>query len=320
MLGHIGVIVRVALVLLFAVLGSTGWAASWEDAIRNVEASARKYHDYAVEVGGTSWAGAMYNGYKFDDHRCAILGRMLGHPDAIAHLEQFDYPPMTSASDPHDLLVFSISLENWVAAARWAVGATESQRASVWNLECVGEMGIPATLFEKNDTPNAEFERNGTQLHVYGDIDAGFFVRFSKALEANPDIKEITLGSAGGSVADAILAGVLIRQRGLDTALYGNCFSACPLVFLGGIRRVIWAAPYRLGFHQISRGGEAVPLDDPIYRDVALYATRMGADGLTVVQWMQSSPPIDMYEPPVDDLCPPVVATFVQRRCGIDMN
>ena len=296
-------------------------ADGWDKAIAKVKKSAEEYFTYAVEVGGTSWAGTMYNGYKSQEHECAILGRMLNQPAAIRHLEDFEYPPMDSRSDPHDLLVFSISLENWVGAARWATSATADQRINRWNLDCVGNFGIATTLSMKPEKPEAEFQVEGRQLHVYGEIDAGFAERFEQALDANKDIAEITLGSGGGSVRDAVLAGVLIRTRGLDTTIYGNCYSACPLVFLGGIRRVVWAAPYRLGFHQIYSGdGIPIPFDDELYRLVAKYIAAMGGDPSLVLAWMYSAPPTDMFEPELEELCLARVSTFVQRICNVDTS
>lgn len=307
--------------LSMQILAGSAHAISWTEAIDNVENTAKKYFDYAVEVGGTSWAGTMYNGYKFQEHSCAILGRMLGHSDGIKHIEEFEYPPMDARSDPHDLLVFSISLDNWSAAARRAVKAKDHERINEWNLDCVGKFGISNALFMDNLRPNAEFKRQGNQLHVYGDIDQGFAERFETALNENPSITEVTLGSGGGSIRDAIMAGIMIRERSLDTTIYGNCYSACPLVFLGGARRVVWAAPYRLGFHQIYTGtGDAVPFDSPIYTLVAEYVISMGADPSQVLPWMYVAGPNEMYEPEPDQLCQAIFATFVQRICGVDME
>jgi len=294
---------------------------SWEKAIAVVQEKAKQYEDYAVKAGGTRWAGAMYNNYKYGEHRCAILGRMLDMHKSIQHIEEFDYPPMNAQSDPHELLVFSISLWSWVSAAQWALDANDSKRKNVWNLDCVGSFGIVRSLYVESEQSNAKFEVRGTQLHVYGDIDAGFAKRFVDYLKSHPDVNEVMLGSAGGSIADALIAGLAIRHRGINTTIYGNCYSACPLVFLGGVRRVVWVAPHRLGFHQIYQGnGIPISFDDEIYLTVARYANRMGADAAILLSWMYSTGPAGMYEPPVDDLCVARVATFVQRRCGIDMQ
>jgi hypothetical protein len=295
-------------------------STSWQAAIEAVQDKADRYRAYAVEAGGTSWAGSMYNGYMATEHRCAILGRMLGHADDVGHIEKFDHPPMDARSEPHDLLVFSISLENWVAAARWATQATQDQRAKTWNLDCVGKFGIARNLHVESGAPDAEFKVEGGQLHVYGDIDRGFAARFIAMLDAHPEVQEVTLGSAGGSVRDALVAGAAIRSRGLGTTIYGNCYSACPLVFLGGVRRVVWAAPYRLGFHQIYTDEGPVPFGAEVYRRVADYTWAMGADPEAVLRWMRSAPPSGMHEPEPEALCGAEVATFVQRICGADMQ
>lgn len=292
---------------------------SWNAAIERVEASAEEYFEYAVRVGGTSWAGTMYNGYQYEQHQCAILGRMLGKLEAVREIEHLDYPPLDSSSEPHDLLVFSISLKNWVAAARWALAAETHQRINTWNLDCIGRHGISRSMFLESPREEADFRHDGNRLFVYGAIDDGFFDRFLSALDSNPEIEEVLLGSGGGSARDAILAGLEIRRRGLTTTIFGNCFSACPLVFMGGTHRVLWAAPHRLGFHQIYRGhGEPVSLEDPIYALAANYMQTMGIEPIPVIQWMLSAPPHEMYKPAGHLLCAPRVATFVQRICNAE--
>lgn len=137
--------------LVCAITGTAALAqgVSWQGAIERVEASAEEYRQAAIDRG-TSWAGTMYAGYQFDMHRCAILGRMLDQNEWVKEIEEFDYPPLDGPTNPHDLLVFSISLDSWVAAARWAVDASESERINRWNLDCVGAFGIPSYAFLGN--------------------------------------------------------------------------------------------------------------------------------------------------------------------------
>lgn len=310
-----------ATLVVIAALGTPVGAqsVSWQAAIDRVEASADEYREYAVRVGGTSWAGTMYNGYQFDVHQCAILGRMLGAVEAIRELEHLDYPPLDASSDPHDLLIFSISLDSWVRAARWALAVEPHQRINTWNLDYVGHYGIPRSVHMESPREEADFEIDGNRLLAYGAIEAGFFNRFLSALEANPGIEEVALGSGGGSVTDAILSGLEIRRRNLNTTIFANCFSACPLIFMGGVRRVLWASPHRLGFHQIYRGeGDPVSLDEPIYELAADYMFAMGIEPITVIEWMLRASPHQMHEPEIHTLCAPRVATFVQRVCHAD--
>ncbi|MEM9230721.1 MAG: hypothetical protein AAGB10_14050 [Pseudomonadota bacterium] len=65
----------------------------------------------------------------------------------------------------------------------------------------------------------------------------------------------VALNSPGGSVADALEIGRMLRAMDIETRLQADavCFSACPYVFVGGTgRRVAEAA--RLGVHQHSFG------------------------------------------------------------------
>ena len=308
--------VLIAMLLLTPPAFGRGWLESKD----LVEKAAEKYRAYAVAKGIT-WAGTMYNGYHFERHLCAILGKMLGYEDSIAHLNKLEYPPLDGTVNPHDILIFSISLDNWVAAAEWAIEANEDSRKNRWNLDCVGRQGIPKNVASRSDNPNAEFLADGDRLFVYGNIDFGFANRFGEQLKQNPNIREVVLGSGGGSVRDAILSGKLIRDLGLETSLYGNCLSACPLVFMGGVDRRIWASPHQLGFHQVANSsGQAVPLNDPVYSIIGSYISEMGGDSTTVLSWMRSANPTEMFEPDVADLCDPGVTTFVQRVCGPGWN
>lgn len=291
---------------------------SWADAIARVERSAEAYREYA-RVRGVTWAGTLYNDWHLTRHSCGIVGRMIGEAAAIADLEKLDYPQLRADGDEsyaHDMLVFSISLDNWVMAARAALSMSEAQRVNLWNLNCASTEICPACRMVRSAAPDADFVVEGLRLRILGDIDSGFAERFKSALDAAPNVNEILLGSHGGSVVDAIRAGLLIRERGLTTTLYANCNSACPLVFLGGTKRIVWAGTARFGLHEISRGGRAVPQDDSIYRLVARYVSEMGGDQAGIVALMLSAAPEDMAYPNVDDYCALGLATWVQRVCG----
>lgn len=289
----------------------------WRQAIAAVTSSAQAYWDYGKKLDQSNTLGTMYGGFGYDQHQCAILGRMLGFESEIKSLEKFDYPPMNEKSDSTELLIFSEFLNNWVSAATRAVESSESQRINVWNLECVGKLGISRSAYLVSDQPNADFKTDGDMLIIYGDIESGFYKRLLSALDSNPGVTQVGLGSGGGSVVDAILSGYEIRKRGLNTTLWGNCYSACPLVFMGGVQRYLMANENRLGFHQVYTGkGVPVAFDDEVYTIIDSYLSNMGVDSQTAISWMQSSPPESMFEPEVGLLCLPKVATFVQRICN----
>jgi hypothetical protein len=309
-------VLATVLCLLFP-LAAMAQNNNWPKAIAAVTRSVQAYQEYAEAKIGPQWLGAANVMLDAEKHKCAILGRMLGKIDEIRTIEQMDYPPMDSRSDPYDLLMFARSLDNWVGQANWAISVDTAERANRWNLDCVGNFDIPADAFAGSARREASFEYKFQRLYVYGDIDAGFHERFKAELDRHGDVKEVYLGSGGGSVKDALLSGSEIRNRGLETSLHGNCWSACPLVFAGGVKRIVWAdVRHDFGFHQLAtRDGQALPLDHPIYGMIADYLTQMGVNASTYLGWMQSASPSEMFTPKPVEWCKPVLVTFLQRIC-----
>lgn len=309
--------------LLLIAAGASAQNNDWPKAIAAVERVAAEYIDYGLKNSGSSSiqqaVGVVGLTADVEKHRCAILGRMLGRVEVIAELERFDYPPLSQDPDPFQAVEIGVSLDNWVWQAKTALEQSEAERINTWNLDCVGTL-VPATEGIVSERPEAVVSDDGHTLTIYGNIDAGFFERFMAALNAAPTVKEISLGSGGGSVKDALLAGQEIRARGLDTVLFGNCYSACPLVFVGGVNRTLWANVRNdFGFHRLAtRDGTALPDDHAIYGLIGDYLSEMGVDAPTYIGWMQSADPSAMYSPEPWDLCEPGVTTFVQRICNAE--
>lgn len=95
--------------------------------------------------------------------------------------------------------------------------------------------------------------RNGGVLALTGTIDVGAAARFAAEVEARGDyVKTIALDSPGGSVADALQMGKLIRDKGFATSVAAGafCASSCPLVFAAGMERTATAAS-AIGIHQV---------------------------------------------------------------------
>lgn len=224
-------------------------------------------------------------------HQCAILGRMLGKPELVSHLEE-PLPPLTAPLG--EVWSASESLNQWVHTAKRLVETPEVERTNIWNLECVGHFDIPKTGFDKPGQQSVTIRADGSYLWVYGDIVQGFYDEFVIALNEHPEVTTIGLGSGGGSVRDAILAGSEIRKRGLNTQLTGPCLSACPIVFIGGVSRNVMQPFPPLGFHQMYSEGGALALNDPTYQLVADYAWAMGIDGTWFVLQMAAAEPTDM--------------------------
>ena len=282
-----------AALLFLSLYALPATAKTWQQAIVDVEAIKYAYQETIYKRTGewpSEWQGAMNGDRDSDMHFCAILGRRLGRKDHIRHLE----PPQPSHDeDTWDLTLHTVSLGNWVSAAVHVGTLNPTRRAKLWNLECVGQGLVPNTLFVS--VPDFTwFEIDRGQLQIYGDIIPGFSQKLEDALNQNPSVTTIALGSGGGSVHEAIKAGIIIRQRGLDTQLYGSCMSACPLVFYGGINRRMFRFSERFGFHSVHVAGAAVPISHPIYQYIFDYITAMGGNPRPFIETMLKYDPADM--------------------------
>lgn len=288
---------------------------SWDSAIQAAREKSSEYYDYALRLG-SGHPGSALHGIGHDRHICAITGRMLGFRNEIKEAETFENPSLTPGADPFELMEHSMLLDSWVAAAQRAVAMTDSQKKSLWNLECIGNHGIPRSAYVDEPELRGDFSILDNTLVVYGDIDSGFHDRFRAALDANPEVDLIALGSAGGSVVDGILSGLEIRKRGLSTTLHGPCFSACPLVFMGGETRSIWMGPGpHLGFHRVYTTLGEVPLDDSVYVQISEYLAAMDVNPIPVLEWIARAGASEFFEPRLEQLCETRVATWVQRVC-----
>ena len=80
----------------------------------------------------------------------------------------------------------------------------------------------------------------GGKLMATGTITPGISENFAAEIGKRGDyIKTVVLNSPGGSVADAMAMGRLIRERKFATEVGAGkyCASSCPLVFAGGVER-----------------------------------------------------------------------------------
>ena len=111
------------------------------------------------------------------------------------------------------------------------------------------EPGTPAM----RPMPSAlEFTEADETIRVTGQIAVGDADRFVRWLdETRPDAATVSLDSSGGSVADALAIGRLIRGAGYDTVVDDGsvCFSACPYLLAGGAQRRVTAGG-SVGVHQ----------------------------------------------------------------------
>ncbi|MCU0731986.1 MAG: hypothetical protein MUE84_10425 [Hyphomonas sp.] len=266
------------------------------------------------------WLGTMYNEHGVVQAECYVLGKMVGQPAAVQHLRPSFAEPFrpSNSGEARDLRLRGVALTNFASVVKGLSHESYEEHAFQWNLDCIGRLKIRGRSIDTSGF--ATFYRirgDGKALQVLGDIRPGFAERLRDALERNPAVTTVALGSGGGSVREAVLAGQYIRSRGLSTTLWNYCYSACPLVFVGGKDRMIWSPYPGLGFHQIYDKSGAVSLDSPAYRSIAAYLREMGVDPAFVLRamWVASPNDMNVVRDP-QQLCRARVATWIQRACS----
>ncbi len=78
-----------------------------------------------------------------------------------------------------------------------------------------------------------------------------------KILKSNPNIKIIHLTSWGGLISAAVEMADLIIDFELDTHVKEICFSACPLLLIGGETRTLDRGS-KIGFHRSSWSSDSM--------------------------------------------------------------
>ncbi|MAU94526.1 MAG: hypothetical protein CMP81_01365 [Fulvimarina sp.] len=288
--------------------------AWWNAEIAKAEAEANRLWD-DMRAKGTTSVGTALNEVDAEIHACHILSIMLGKDHLTPLLVAQPDPPQPGDEPGFAEGVEGNSRSNWAGLATTYLAETDVKRVRAWNLNCVGQFGITAQDAVREVVRRALVEVDGEQIRVLGNVEKGFFAELKTAIDANPAVSRIALGSAGGSVGDATRAGNYIRERGLATQLYDNCRSACALVFLGGVDRRIFSPYPEIGFHRISADGAAIADDSEVYDLVRRYADDLGVDGAAVVAFMHKAGVNEMHHPELDELCAANVATAVQRGC-----
>lgn len=287
--------------------------AWWNGEIEKAEAEADRLWGI-MAAKGTFAVGTALNEVDVDIHTCHILSIFLDKPHLTPLLvARFEREP--DADPGFDEGVEGNSRSNWALLARRFLAESQVERVRAWNLDCVGKFDITRQDFIQEEDRRALLEVDGDVIRVLGNVETGFAAELQAAIDANPAVTRVALGSAGGNVGEAVRAGRYIRQRKLDTELYNNCQSACSLVFLGGVERRIWSPYPKLGFHRIAADGAAIPDDSEVYDRVRDYADELGADGASVVGFMLKATVREMHRPEMDDLCAASVAIWIQRVC-----
>ncbi|WP_156150833.1 hypothetical protein [Hyphomicrobium sp. 99] len=134
-------------------------------------------------------------------------------------------------------------------------------------------------------------------VSAIGRIEPGSSADFEKFLDGDGrSAKTVWLLSPGGSVPDAISMGRSVRKRGLNTMVANNgyCASSCPLVFAGGVQRVVGKHAL-IGVHQVSaiaKGtetwGDGISAAQQISARCVEYLVSMGVDPGSWIKAMQT--------------------------------
>ena len=128
------------------------------------------------------------------------------------------------------------------------------------NLKKFFNISLLFFVFPLNLYASEKFKVEGEVLHyntelAVNEIDRGIQEEDSdkllKTLKNNPNIKTIHLTSWGGLISTAVEMADIIIDFELDTHVKEICFSACPLLLVGGETRTLERGS-KIGFHRSS--------------------------------------------------------------------
>jgi len=134
----------------------------------------------------------------------------------------------------------------------------------------------------------------GGKLMATGTITPGISEAFAAEVSRRGDyIKTVVLNSPGGSVADALAMGRLIRDKNFATEVEPGkyCASSCPLVFAGGVERRVGDRAV-IGVHQVAAIGQAgsLPRDEMnVAQNISARCQRyLGDMGVNLQVWVHA--------------------------------
>lgn len=135
----------------------------------------------------------------------------------------------------------------------------------------------------------------GGKLMATGTITPGISQSFAAEAGKRGDyIKTVVLSSPGGSVADALAMGRLIREKKFATEVEAGkyCTSSCPLVFAGGLERRA-DDKAMIGVHQvaaISSSPSGAPRDEmSVAQNISARCQRyLGDMGISLQVWVHA--------------------------------
>jgi hypothetical protein len=278
---------------------------------------AAKLLNFCVNALGVTSCITGNGGHDFQKLQCYALGVGLGMNQKVRHLRPESSANTLISNDAYGAAIAASEFSQLETAIENIISNSKSEYSQQWNLDCAGKFGIPNEFLPVYGN-SFRYDKKNKMLTILGDVDVDFSKRLNFALAHSPGVETIILSSGGGSVMQAIIAGKTIRRLGLNTQLGGSCYSACPLVFIGGVNRTSFSPHPILGFHQISNNGIAIPMNHKVYELVYHYAHEMRVDANVLVALMQSALPNGMKNINANEniMCKSNIVTWAQRTCA----
>lgn len=291
-----------------------------KDNIQRYEELAHRYEEAARRIDGENGPQKDYPILDVREHQCGILGELLDFSKDV--VESWTHPdPGLTAGDPRELRLFAISLRNYVKVARQVISEDDFAWRYKWNLNCYGRYNSHRLAdIEEGKDYTIKLSEDGKTISFVGDISPGTYNSIAARLYRHKTIERVELSSFGGRLSEAFDLGRLFRKLRLTTVVTDNCNSACVLLFLGGVKRIVRAPYYELGFHRVSQRGEPVTDDDIAYREIKVYADEMIGEGDKIVELAKSGTGWEFHRPMRKTLCELRIATEVEGVCQADLQ
>ena len=137
---------------------------------------------------------------------------------------------------------------------------------SVQNAFLEREQELLKTLWEQERTTEyaLTLSEDGAVITLNGSFDFGITRNLKALLRRHPSVKAIVLASPGGNPFEGRGVAKTIRDHGLDSYVFADCFSACTVAFIAGATRIL-GPEGKLGFHQYGMDADyQVPFVDII--------------------------------------------------------
>lgn len=298
--------------------------------------------NFANEYDDNYHIGTYNYGIDYAEHSCHTLGFLLhgskyssrfeklrSHDDDFLKdlklLEDINTTEYDIGIISFGVRLFSTSVGHYVSRVKDILEMTEHERVELWNLDCVEQFDLGSEAYVQNNavqSANFVHQNNGfADLRYTGEIDNNFYDKLVQALKKYPDSESLSIGSGGGSVVNAMAAGYLLKAKGIDVRLHSDCYSACPLVFIAGERRIMEQRPrIKLGFHQMYSviDNKIILAPISVYNDIQDYIIDMDPtiDTSAFIDLMLSADPNNITYPEYEYLCSTSIASWVQRNCS----